>query len=824
MNEADVPADAPNDAVMASPAEIAELSDWAVAAFAGERPPGPRPRAELEVRRQDHNVLRFAQSCMETPIKIGKQTFQHGLGTHANSEIVVTLPAGAKTFNACVGVDNNPDTGGVRGTVEFIVEANGKELLHTPTLKGGGEPVPVSLGIPKGATQLTLKVDATPDGTACDQADWADAQLVLEDGAVLWLDENQPDLLFLRAEPPFSFIYAGAPSAQFLKTWPRASETKDLKDRVEHHVAWTDPKTGLRVSAVAGAFKRYPAVEWVLYFENQGKQDTPILEGIQALDLELRTGISARPAVLHQLAGDSCSDRSFVPFDTNLEAGKSLRVAPSGGRSSNGAFPFFNLEYGGQGVIAAIGWSGQWAASFDRAPGGPTRLRAGMEKSHLVLHPGERIRSPRILLLHWKGDRIAAHNRFRRLMLFHYVPKQNGRPAAMPIFWQGFDRYSGRPGWATEAGQLNALKVAHEVGCDTLWLDAAWFPGGFPNGVGNWSCDPQRFPNGLKPVSDAAHKLGMGFILWFEPERVAAGTEIAREHPEFVFGGANGGLFKLNDPAARRWLTGLLSKRMEEFGLDWYRNDFNIDPLGFWRANDAPDRQGMTEIRYVEGHYEMWDELRARKPGLLIDNCASGGRRIDLETCMRSVPLWQSDTSCSPGHPEWNQTQNYGLSHYLPFHDACIWTPGAYDFRSGATAGAITQFAFLDPGFSVEAAKAAVAEAKENQKYWYGDFYPLTPCSPALDQLVAWQFHRPDLNAGLILAFRRPQSPYLGLGVALHGLNPAAPYAVEFIDDARNRTAKTLPGRQLAAELELRLEKKGSSLVVRYREAMASPR
>ena len=90
---------------------------------------------------------------------------------------------------------------------------------------------------------------------------------------------------------------------------------------------------------------------------------------------------------------------------------------------------------------------------------------------------------------------------------------------------------------------------------------------------------------------------------------MAKGTQIANEHPEFVHGGAAGGLFKLDDPVARRWMTDLLLKRIEEYGLDWYRNDFNMDPLETWRHNDAPDRQGMTEIRYVEGLYAMWDEL-----------------------------------------------------------------------------------------------------------------------------------------------------------------------------------------------------------------------
>ena len=131
-------------------------------------------------------------------------------------------------------------------------------------------------------------------------------------------------------------------------------------------------------------------------------------------------------------------------------------------------------------------------------------------------------------------------------------------------------------------------------------------------------------------------------------------------------GGENGGLYKLNDPEARAFLTNLLVTRIREFGVDVYRNDFNIDPLHFWRQNDTPNRQGITEIRYVEGHYEMWNRFREEFPGLWIDNCASGGRRIDLETTSISIPLWRSDTCCWAGHPEWDQTQTLGLAQYLP--------------------------------------------------------------------------------------------------------------------------------------------------------------
>ena len=820
MNDADIPQAVTADSLMATPEQIAEMHNWVREAFCGEEPAGHRPTIELEVRRQDYSVLRFGESCMETPIQIGSRKFEHGLGTHANSEIVVFVPPGATRFEAFVGIDNNYDTQATRGSVQFSVDITGREVLRTPTLRGSDEPTPVSVEIPDGSDQIVLKVDTTPDGPAYDQSDWADARFVMADGSARWLDENQDAPFLIPGGPPFSFTLGGRPSSELLTTWERTVQTRELDEKTEYEVLWRDPETGLSVTAVVALFGLYPAVDWVLYFENGGEADTPIIEGIQALDARFGTGNSKRPAVLHRLLGDVCGERTFVPEQADLGVGGSLHAAPVGGRPSNDAWPFFNLEYKAEGVIAAVGWSGQWAYSIERSAAGPTRARAGMELTHLLLHPGERIRSPRILLMSWQGDRIEAHNRWRRLLLFSYVPKVGGRPARLPVVSQCFDRYSWtRPEWATEAGQEAAARFAAEVGCDAHWLDAAWFEGGFPNGVGNWYPKPKEFPNGLKPVGDTCHDLGLKFVVWYEPERVAAGSRLAREHPEFVFGGEKGGLFKLNDPTARRWLTELLSGQISEFGIDIYRNDFNIDPLSLWRNNDEPDRQGMTEIRYVEGHYEMWDELRARHPGLLIDNCASGGRRIDIETCSRSLPLWRSDTSCSPGHPDWNQAQSYGLSLYIPLHTACGWTPEPYDFRSSATGGAISQWDYLSPDFPVELGQATLAEAKQNQAYWYGDFYPLMQCSTTPDQWIAYQFHRPDLDAGIVLAFRREASAYSAIEVALGGLRGDRRYTVESIGDDRETVVKDMPGKELMSGFELRLAKKGTSLLVRYRPA-----
>ena len=798
---------------------IADMQDWMARAFSGQPRTGAAGRVELEVLQQDHSVLNFGRSCIETPITIGKQPFEHGLGTHAASGIAAAVPKGAKAFKASVGIDNNNDTQGSRGSVEFAVEIQGKEVFRTPVLRGGDEPVPVSIELPRGMEKIVLKVDPTADGASHDQADWADAQFVMEDGTSVWLDAGQPDFLIQGARPPFSFNYGGKTSAELLDKWPKEVQSRDEPVRLIYTARWKDPDTGLCVTAEAAMFKGYPAADWVIWFENLGKQDTPIIEDIQALDLTVGTGYIRNTVVLHRLEGDACGENSFMPIDSAIEAEKTFRLAPTGGRpSSISAFPWFNVQYGNRGLITAVGWTGQWAAQFDRSLAGPTRMRAGIEKTHLLLHPGERIRGPRIVMLSWRGDRVAAHNLFRRLVLFRYVPKLDGKPLRLPVVLQTFDRYNARPGWATEAGQINAAETAHQLGCDTYWLDAAWFPGNFPNGVGNWFCKPAEFPNGLKPVSDAVHKNGMRFVLWFEPERVAKDTQIANEHPEYVFGGKEGGLFKLNEPEARKFLTDLLSKRIAEYGIDIYRNDFNMDPLDFWRKNDAPDREGMTEIQYVMGLYEMWDALRAQHPELAIDNCSSGGRRIDIEMCSRSMPLWRSDTSCSPGHPDWNQVQAMGLSGYVPLHTACVWSPEAYEVRSASTGGLLCQFDYLNPDFPAERAKQLIDEAKGNQKYWYGDFYSLTPCTLSPDAFVAYQLHRPDLNEGVVYAFRRAECNYTGLILGLNGIDKAAQYAVELIDEKGEKTTRTITGAELSGDLQLRVPEKNASLVVRYKK------
>src|SRR5690606_21689587 len=108
---------------------------------------------------------------------------------------------------------------------------------------------------------------------------------------------------------------------------------------------------------------------------------------------------------------------------------------PESGRSSDNAFPFFNIESAsGQGAMVAVGWSGTWYADFQGHAKNSVSLASGMKWLDTYLHADESIRTPSICLLFWKGeDRMVGHNLFRRFIIEQQTPKINGKPARFPI-------------------------------------------------------------------------------------------------------------------------------------------------------------------------------------------------------------------------------------------------------------------------------------------------------------------------------------------------------------------------------------------------------
>jgi len=617
------------------------------------------------------------------------------------------------------------------------------------------------------------------------------------------------------SRPFFSFTYGGKPSSKLLATWKveRAARPLDAQ-RIERTLTYSDPETGLVIRCVGVEYRDFPAVEWTLYFKNTSNKDTPILQDIHALDAWLE-----RPQggefVLRGIKGDACTPDSYQPYAQTLGPKATKTFAPAGGRPTNGSFPYYNVAAPGGGLIVAVGWPGQWATTFARDAQSGLRITAGQQLTHLYLKPGEEIRTPLMVLMFWNGsDAVRAQNLWRRWMLAHNTPHPGGKPLGHIAHMCLENLYDFKDGIPEMRRGVEAYTKAG-VKLDYLWRDAGWYPCGGWWEIGTWEPDPKRFPQGFKPLSDWLHAQGIKFIVWFEPERTAPNTWLTKNHPEWIHGGKNGGLLDLGNPVAWKWLVDHVDKLLTEQGIDLYRQDFNMDPLDSWRKADAPDRQGITENKHVMGYLAYWDELLWRHPGMLIDSCASGGRRNDLETLRRAVPLLRSDYQGGPDTATGEQGHTYGLSSWIPYYGSGVYATDKYTTRS-----------YFMPCFSLVADVrqnpdyAAVARAygdcRKIGRLMLGDYYPLTPYNLQKDRWIAWQFDCPEQGAGMLQAFRREQSPYESLRVKLSGLDPNAVYTLSNFDVAGTTE---MTGRELLQTgLLIAIKDRRDSAVITYRK------
>ncbi len=657
-----------------------------------------------------------------------------------------------------------------------------------------------------------------------------------------WVKEN----LSARAEPlPFSFVYGGKSSADMLGKWKVKKETRKLdKLRTGQTITYNDTDTGLSVRLEAVTYSDFPTVEWTLYFKNTGKEDTSILENIQALDSTFKTGLGAGDFRINYNHGCNQLITDFKPEVATLAVGFSLSLGCSGGRSSSalmlppatvranstGVMPFFNLEKpDGSGIIIAVGWSGQWAAKFTKTSADCMNVRAGMELTHLKLHPGEEIRTPSVVMLFWSGgDKMVGHNQWRRLILDHYSPTPGGQQvsptiAASPHGTIGFVD-------SAETNMIQGIKncATNNLPIDTWWIDAGWYaswnlPGVAPwNTVGTWEPDLARYPNGMKPVADAAHARGFKFLLWFEVERAVAGSWVANNHPEWLLQHSplppdlayqeQFQLVNFGNSNALAWAKAKFSRMVRDVGIDVYRIDLNMDPLYYWRNNEPSDRQGINEIKHIMGWYDYLDTLVRENPNLMIDNCAGGGRRLDIEMVKRSVSLTPSDYLWDPIG---EQTMNYALSLWFPWHGIGSVSLNPYDFISGMGASFVWvgNFYTSDPSPWTTAA-ALLKKYKAIKGLYTGDFYPLMPYSTDNNVWMAWQYNRSSVGDGMLQAFRRADNGDAKVCFKLHGLDSGARYRVTDFDA---KSSVTIPGRELLEKgMAVNIADKPGAAVILY--------
>jgi alpha-galactosidase len=226
-----------------------------------------------------------------------------------------------------------------------------------------------------------------------------------------------------------------------------------------------------------------------------------------------------------------------------------------------------------------------------------------------------------------------------------------------------------------EASMRGEMLRAAALGIELFVIDAGWYAGAgaaglwdFDSGLGSWEPDSARFPNGLRPLTDYAHSLGMKFGIWVEPERVnlsLVGAPGVEESWLATSGGHYGADHAAQicfaSAAARRWVLAHLAGLIDSVQPDYLKWDNNM-----WINCDRPGhRHGATDgnFAHVKGLYTVLSALRTRYPALLIENVSGGGNRLDLGMLQFSDVAWMSDRTEPSVHVRHNLQ---GLSAVFP--------------------------------------------------------------------------------------------------------------------------------------------------------------
>ncbi len=577
----------------------------------------------------------------------------------------------------------------------------------------------------------------------------------------------------------------------------------------------------------------------LLWFENSSDKDSGTLSDICDIDAAIpfkKVCSFSMPGMdgafvdtTKIVVSEGCNGvvNEFVPKEVNLrDFGNEYECM--GGRSSQGVLPYFEAKAGEEGILLGIGWSGQWFCRFLKESDTFLRIQAGIPKLSFYLRPKEKIRTASILTLRYEKDSQKTHNEFRKIMRDNFSLLQKpGREGAAPLSlltWGG----------ARSSYLKKQIKksVDLKLGFEYYWMDAGWygdyteecpdsFVGKRGDYTGDWTVNRLVHPDGIAEVFSCARDAGMQGILWLEPERVRKSTKFYQSHPDmFIDIGKIDTMLDLSKKSNQDYVIDTVSHYIQECGLKCYRQDCNFDLLPYWEKADEPGRTGLKQIYYIMGLYRVWDELLQRFPNLLIDNCSSGGKRLDFEAGMRSITLWRSDMNCTfDFNPDLAQNQNMGLMQWVPYHGCGmgIYPDDAYRFRSCHGAALSTDFLgyerFENVPHDFALLRQLIEEYKSVRAFYDKDYYPIFGFPEGDAVWAGWQLHDPDKNEGIICAFRRKNCLSNDVTVLPRGLDENTDYLFEDIDSGASLVYSSAD----PSGLTIRAEKRPFSKLLRYR-------
>ena len=573
----------------------------------------------------------------------------------------------------------------------------------------------------------------------------------------------------------------------------------------------SNKQKALEVTVEATVFESNSTCQWTVYIKNTGSANSGVISDFYALSAPFSTG----DAKLYYSIGSDTAASDFSLIEKNLSSTEKT-FSGIDGKPTEAYLPYFNISGESFDMLLGIGWTGQWNAALSEEKG-ETSITVKQESFEAYLLPDEEVRSPLLSISFYDNDNpLKGFNQFRNWITDSVYPEAvtQNHYTVMEIASPTSTRTSDE---IIEI--LNGLDESVYKETDAFWMDAGWYiyNEGWHDGVGNWTVDTSRYDNGISELSDYAANKDLGHVLWYEPERLYPGTEfhnVGSQHEGWLvtIDGEDNIMWNLANEDALRYYSKYILNSLKENGVTVYRQDFNFAPLKYWQKADAEyydGRTGICENHYVTNLYKYLDYLCENIDGLIIDNCASGGKRLDLEMTYRSIPFWRSDYNCAYHADLFDATQShtYGISFWLPITGSALYMQDEYSGRSAIMPLMLMDFfSHTHNDFSFYG---------EQRSLMAGNYYPLDFGSYDKNKMHAMQFSTEDALSGTALIYKRANVTDKEYTVEFNGLISSQTYDVYDIDSPE--TVYTLTGEQLMNEgITLKLPDGEKAIILMY--------
>ena len=545
--------------------------------------------------------------------------------------------------------------------------------------------------------------------------------------------------------------------------------------------------------------KGYDALCWRVTFENRTDKPSPSLSDLSALSM----GYMGKAPILTGIYGDGGVDDNgcYAPYSFPMSGkdAKHIHMEPERGRGTYNYFPYFHLKDEQDGLFIAMGWPIMWKADFipdtEKMEDGTTvpcvRMDMRQAQFNAVLQPDESAVIPSITLLHHtEADIDNATNCWRHFFMDCIMRRVDG--GLFPPHMAGCTSWLyGEMKDATEDNQIDAMNkyLEHDIPIDYWWMDAGWY--WKRKGVhlttwmetGTWLVDTDRFPTEFAAVSDHAADYGIKTLLWFEPEMARLPEE--ENDPDgipFRFHLEGSPLVDMGNPEFVDWCFNRFSSILDKGKISLYRQDYGIDPAVIFKSTviNCEGRVGMMENRYARGYWALWDKLIARYPNMMLDSCAAGGGRNDIDSMRRSVPLHKTDHDYNNQSDK--QSMHQSLFAWFPYFGALMVGPT----QCGIATPYMVQSSYA-PWLGLpcnvyadtldwDCLRRYTRLWQDLNPYYTADYYPLTSWTRGHKAWRGWEFYDPHTESGFIQLFRPADAAETHRAVRLKGLDPAATY------------------------------------------------